>query len=40
MKISAADLNISSARTTSRVFDVLNIQMSSCIKDLEDLVPK
>ena len=40
MKISAADLNILSARTTTRVFDVLNIQMSSWIKDLENLVPK
>ena len=40
MKISAADLNILSARITTRVFDVLNIQMSSWIKDLENLVPK
>ena len=29
MKISATDLNTPSARTTTRVFDVLNIQMSS-----------
>ena len=29
MKISAADLNTLSARTTTRVFDVLNTQMSS-----------
>ena len=29
MKILAADLNTLSARTTTRVFDVLNIQMPS-----------
>ena len=40
MKISAVDLNTLSARTVSRVFDVLNTQMSSWIKDLENLVPK
>ena len=40
MKISAADLNTLSTRTTTRVFDVLNIQISSWIKDLENLVPK
>ena len=40
IKISAADLNTLSARTTTRVFDVLNTLMSSWIKDLENLVPK
>jgi hypothetical protein len=40
MKISAVDLNTLSARTTSRVFDVLNTQMSSWIKNLENLIPK
>ena len=40
MKISAANLNTLSARTTTGIFDVLNIQMSSWIKDLENLVPK
>ena len=39
MKISTADLNTLSARTATRVFDVLNIQMSCWIKDLENLVP-
>ena len=40
MKIFAANLNTLSGRTTTRVFDVLNIQMSSWIKDLKNLVPK
>ena len=40
MKISAVDLNTLSARTASRVFDVLNTQMSSWMEDLENLVPK
>ena len=40
MKISAAYLNTLSARTTTKVFDVLNTQMSSWIKDLENSVPK
>jgi hypothetical protein len=40
MKISAADLNTLSARTTTKVFDVLNTQISYWIKDLENLVPK
>jgi hypothetical protein len=40
MKISTADLNTLSVRTTTRIFDVLNIQMSSWIKNLENLGPK
>jgi hypothetical protein len=40
MKISAADLNTLSARTATRVFNVLNIQMSYWMKDLKNLVPK
>ena len=40
MKILAADLNTLSSRTATRVFDVLNIQMPSWIKDLKILVPK
>ena len=36
LKISAVDLNTLSARTTTRVFVVLNIQMSSWIKNLEN----
>jgi hypothetical protein len=40
MKISAADLNTLSARTTTRVFDVFNTQKSSWIEDFEILVPK
>ena len=40
MKISATDLNTLSARTTTRVLDVLNTKMSSWIKDFENLVPK
>ena len=39
-KISHVDLNTLSARTASTIFDVLNTQMSSWIKDLENLVPK
>jgi hypothetical protein len=39
-KNSAVDLNTLSARTANTVFDVLNTQMSSWIKDLENLVPK
>jgi hypothetical protein len=40
MKILAANLNTLSARTTTRVFDVLNNQMSYWIKNLENLIPK
>ena len=40
MKISAANLNTLSVRTTIRVFDVLHSPMSSWIKDLENIVPK
>ena len=40
MNISAADLNILSARTTTRIFDLLNTQMSSWIKVVKILVPK
>ena len=40
MKISAAHLNILNARTTTRICNVLNTQISSWIKDLEKLVPK
>ena len=36
MKISAADLNTISTRTTTRVFNMLNTQMSSLIKYLEN----
>ena len=40
IKILATDLNILSARTATKVFNVLNIQMLSWIKYLENLVPK
>ena len=40
MKISAANLNTLSARTMTKVFDVLKTQMLFWIKDLENLVPK
>ena len=40
IKISAVDLNTLSVRTSTRVFDMLNTQMSSWIKDLKNLVPK
>ena len=40
MKILAADLNTLSVRIVTRVFDVLNTQISSWIKYLEHLGPK
>jgi hypothetical protein len=40
MPISAVDLHTLSARTANRVYDVLNLKMSSWINELENLVPK
>ena len=40
MPISAVDLHTLSARTANRVYDVLNLKMSSWINDLENLVPR